>query len=123
MFLPREHNKVCEVDFYDMCDKPKGSTDFMALAQQCNTVFIRKVPQLSMERRDILRRFILLIDQLYYFQRKVIIEAEMPLEEIFEKPKEKTQFDEEFAFERCISRLKEMQTVEYQEKAIMKDQA
>ena len=93
----------------------------MALAQHSNTVFIRRVPQLSMERRDILRRFILLVDQLYYFQRKVIIEADTDLDNIFERPKERTQFDEEFAFDRCISRLKEMQTMEYQEKALMKD--
>ena len=74
-----------------------------------------------MERRDILRRFILLIDQLYYFQRKVIIEAEKELDSLFERPKVATGFDEEFAFDRCISRLKEMQTREYQEKSIMKD--
>lgn len=74
-----------------------------------------------MERRDVLRRFILLIDQLYYFQRKVIIEADKELDEIFERPKQKTDFDEEFAFDRCISRLKEMQTQEYQEKALVKD--
>lgn len=61
-----------------------------------------------MERRDILRRFILLIDQIYYFQKKVIIEADVPLESIFARPKERTLFDEEFAFDRCISRLKEM---------------
>lgn len=70
-----------------------------------------------MERRDILRRFILLIDQLYYHQRKVIIEAATDLDSIFDRPKEKSGFDEDFAFERCLSRLKEMQTREYQEKA------
>jgi len=43
-----------------------------------------------MERRDILRRFILLVDQLYYYQRKVIIEADQPIDQIFERPKEKT---------------------------------
>ena len=61
-----------------------------------------------MERRDLLRRFILLIDQLYYFQRKVVIEAATDLDSLFEKPKEKSGFDEEFAFDRCLSRLKEM---------------
>ncbi len=61
-----------------------------------------------MERRDTLRRFILLIDQLYYRNRKVIIEASHPLDELFLRPKEKSEFDEEFAFERCRSRLKEM---------------
>jgi len=74
-----------------------------------------------MERRDILRRFILLIDQLYYHQRKVIIEAASDLDSLFIRPNEKSQFDEEFAFERCLSRLKEMQTREYQEKAFMVD--
>ena len=74
-----------------------------------------------MERRDILRRFILLIDQLYYHQRKVIIEAATDLDALFIRPTEKSQFDEEFAFERCLSRLKEMQTREYQEKAFLVD--
>ena len=66
-----------------------------------------------MERRDLLRRFILLIDQLYHFQRKVVLEADTDLDSLFEKPKEKSGFDEEFAFDRCLSRLKEMQTKEY----------
>ena len=68
---------------------------------------------MTMERRDTLRRFILLIDQLYYHNRKVVIEASHPLDDLFLRPNEKSQFDEEFAFERCLSRLKEMQTREY----------
>ncbi len=51
----------------------------------------------------------------------MIIEAEKDLDNLFEKPKEKTGFDEEFAFERCLSRLKEMQTREYQEKGLVQD--
>lgn len=42
-----------------------------------------------------------------------MIEADNSLDELFEKPKEKTILDEEFAFDRCLSRLKEMQTKEY----------
>ena len=41
-----------------------------------------------MERRDILRRFILLIDQLYYHQVNVILEAGTNLEALFIRPKE-----------------------------------
>jgi predicted ATPase len=67
MTIPKAAKNVAQVDFYDMCDDAKGSTDYMALAQSFNTIIIRKVPKLSMERRDILRRFILLIDQLYYY--------------------------------------------------------
>ena len=111
--IERAAKKVAEVTFTDMCDSPKGSTDYMALAQNFQSIIIRGVPQLSMERRDQLRRFILLIDQLYYHNRKVVIEAQKDLDNLFERPKLKTEYDEEFAFERCLSRLKEMQTREY----------
>ena len=121
--IDRAAKKVAEVTFKDMCETAKGSTDYMALALNFQSIIIRGVPQLSMERRDLLRRFILLIDQLYYHNRKVIIEAEKDLDNLFEKPKDKTEFDEEFAFERCLSRLKEMQTREYQEKGLVQDQA
>ena len=47
-----------------------------------------------------------------------MIEASHPLDDLFMRPKEKSLFDEEFAFERCLSRLKEMQTREYQEKGL-----
>jgi predicted ATPase len=43
-----------------------------------------------MERRDTLRRFILLIDQLYYHNRKVVIEASHPLDDLFLRPNEKS---------------------------------
>jgi peroxisome-assembly ATPase len=41
------------------------------------------VPQLSMERRDILRRFISLIDSVYYNHRNLIIESDVPIESLF----------------------------------------
>ena len=123
LMVERAAKRVAEVTFKDMCEKAKGSTDYMALAQNFQSIIIRGVPQLSMDRRDLLRRFILLIDQLYYHNRKVIIEAEKDLDNLFQKPKDKTEFDEEFAFERCLSRLKEMQTREYQEKGLVQDQA
>jgi predicted ATPase len=65
-----------------------------------------------MERRDILRRFISLVDSLYYNHRNVIIEAAVPIEKLFDIPAsghDKQIFhDEEFAYSRCLSRIKEM---------------
>ena len=74
-----------------------------------------------MTRRDWMRRFILLIDTLYYQHRNVVIEADVDLENLFDVDKDAQQtevYDEEFAYHRCLSRLKEMQTQEYQEKSI-----
>mmetsp|Transcript_49089 Transcript_49089/g.36152 ORF Transcript_49089/g.36152 Transcript_49089/m.36152 type:complete len:86 (+) Transcript_49089:1094-1351(+) len=85
----------------------------MAISAHYHSIIIRGVPRLSLERRDLLRRFILLIDELYFHHRQVIIEAERPIDELFEEPETDSQFDEQFAFDRCASRLKEMQTKEY----------
>jgi len=61
-----------------------------------------------MERRDYLRRFISLIDSLYYQHRNVVIESEVPLEKLFKIKKDEKDaiiHDEEFAYTRCLSRL------------------
>lgn len=39
---------------------------------------------MNMVRRDLLRRFILLIDTLYFHHRNVVIEAEISLDELFD---------------------------------------
>ena len=70
-----------------------------------------------MERRDWLRRFILLVDSLYYNHRNVVIEADAEIDGLFEIERASHSsmifHDEEFAFTRCLSRLHEMQTREY----------
>ena len=48
--VEKYHTGLAEVDFYDMCDKPLGSTDYMALCQEVETVVITNVPQLSLDR-------------------------------------------------------------------------
>jgi cell division protein ZapE len=117
-----KHSKlVGEFTFQELCEDNRGSTDYMALAQYFQTVMIRGVPQLSMARRDYLRRFISLIDALYYNHLNVIIEAEVELDKLFDIDVEEGKnlvHDEEFAYTRSLSRLKEMQSKEYQEKSL-----
>ena len=105
---------VGEFTFAQLCQDNRGSTDYMAIAGHFQTLIIRGVPQLSMARRDYLRRFISLIDSLYYNHRNVIIEADVALEQLFDIELTEDQIhDEEFAYTRCLSRLKEMQTDNY----------
>ena len=73
-------NNAGEFSFKELCMDNRGSTDYMAVAEHVQTVIIRGVPQLTMERRDWLRRFILLIDALYYRHRNVVIEADVPFD-------------------------------------------
>ena len=52
--------------FKELCDEARGSPDYQAIGRNFNTLILRGVPQLNMSRRDTLRRFILLIDTLYF---------------------------------------------------------
>lgn len=117
-----KHSKlVGEFTFKELCEDNRGSTDYMALAEYFQTMIIRGVPQLSMARRDYLRRFISLIDALYYNHLNVIIEAEVDLDDLFDIDVVEGKnliHDEEFAYTRSLSRLKEMQSKEYQEKSL-----
>lgn len=42
--IEKQAKKVCEVSFSELCETAKGSTDYMALAQNFNTVIIRDIP-------------------------------------------------------------------------------
>ena len=69
--------------FSELCDDARGSPDYQALGKHFSTIILRGVPQLHLSRRDLMRRFILLIDTLYYQHRNVIIEAEVDLDNLF----------------------------------------
>lgn len=123
----RQAKGVAEMSFTELCDEPRGSSDYMAIGREFNTLILRGVPQLNMARRDTLRRFILLIDTLYFQHRNVVIEAEVQLDQLFDMGHEVVEetdvlesinhnqevYDEEFAYHRTVSRLREMQTKEY----------
>mmetsp|Transcript_6543 Transcript_6543/g.4682 ORF Transcript_6543/g.4682 Transcript_6543/m.4682 type:complete len:116 (+) Transcript_6543:1031-1378(+) len=115
MPVKKQSHGVAQFGFEELCEDARGSTDYAAIGQKYTTIILRNVPQLSMKRRDFLRRFILLVDTLYYQHRNLVIEAHVELAKLFdiESSNKEAQLDEEFAYERCLSRLREMQTVEY----------
>ena len=57
---------TAEFTFKELCDDARGSSDYQAIARQYNSIILRGVPTMDMTRRDLLRRFILLIDTLYF---------------------------------------------------------
>ena len=76
--------RAAEFTFKELCDDAKGSSDYAAVAKAYRTIILRKVPKMDMTRRDLLRRFILLIDTMYFHHRNVVIEAEVPLDDLFD---------------------------------------
>jgi cell division protein ZapE len=84
-FLPvqKSAKNVAEFNFAELCDDARAGPDYQAICDRYNCLILRKVPVLDMKRRDRMRRFILLIDILYYNHIDVYIEADVPVEEIF----------------------------------------
>lgn len=47
------------------CEKPHGASDFLAIANRFDTVFVDHIPLLDADKRNETKRFIILIDALY----------------------------------------------------------
>ena len=105
--VPRQAEGVAWFDFDELCARPLGAADYLAIATHFNTVLIDCVPTLSPEQRDQARRFVTLIDALYEHRVNVVIAAAAPPERLYPSG------DGSFDFERTISRLNEMQSVDY----------
>jgi cell division protein ZapE len=105
--VARQAEGVAWFDFDDLCARPLGAADYLAIATHFNTVLIDCVPTLSPDHRDHARRFVTLIDELYEHRVNVVIAAAAPPERLYPSG------DGSFDFERTVSRLNEMQSVDY----------
>ena len=103
----RRGDGVIWFDFDEICEKPRGSIDFIEIARAFNTVVISNMPQLSEEDANAARRFITLVDEFYDRNVKLLISAATPIAELYTGKKLS------FEFERTTSRLTEMQSHEY----------
>jgi cell division protein ZapE len=103
---------VARFHFDELCNRPLGAADYLAITKNFHTVFVEQIPELSIDNRNELRRFILLIDELYQRHTRVVCSAATPAHELL-KIDPNSPHDEAFAFERCVSRLLEMQSEEY----------
>jgi protein AFG1 len=61
--------------FEELCDKDLGATDYRAIAQMFDIVVLENIPTLDLERHNLSRRFITLIDELYEGKCAVLCSA------------------------------------------------
>lgn len=100
------HGDILLTTFNEMCGQTLGSADYLVIADEFSTILISGIPDLSVEIRDQVRRFVTLIDALYEHNVKLICTATLPAEQLTFK-------DKNFDFKRTRSRLCEMQTKQY----------
>ena len=105
--VPKTANGVARFTFAQLCEKPHGAEDYLAIARRYHTVFLEHIPALKSDKRNEAKRLMTLIDSLYENGTILAVSAEVPPEKIYSGK------DHGFEFERTISRLLEMQSPAY----------
>ena len=67
MHVPEAAVKIgaCRFSFIDLCEKPLGAADYLAIAEAFPIVFVSDIPLLDAGRLNQLRRFITFVDCMY----------------------------------------------------------
>ena len=81
--MPNAAGDAARFSFAELCEKPLGARDYLAIAARYATIFIDRVPVLAENRRNEAKRFILLIDTLYDHRTRLVVSAEAPPEELY----------------------------------------
>ena len=94
-------------DFPELCEKPRGTIDYIEIARAFNTVLISAIPVFTDEKVDSLRRFINLVDELYDRGVNLVLSAAADIDDLYQGQRLA------FEYRRTHSRLHEMQTHSY----------
>lgn len=107
LYVPRAGGTVAWFGYTDLITQNFAAIDFLKLTELYKTIFLYDVPKISPDARDEAKRLMVFIDTCYEAQTRLIICAASSPEKIYAAGALKFEFD------RTISRLKEMQSVDY----------
>ena len=82
--IPQSAPSAARFSFDDLCAKPLGAADYLALSTLYPTIFIDHVPVLDFSRRNEAKRFIILIDVLYDHGSRLFISAASAPDDIYQ---------------------------------------
>ncbi len=100
-------SRIIWFDFVVLCNLPRSQLDYLEIAHRFDTIFLSGVPALTEQHTAQAIMFIHCIDVMYDRGIKIIISAEVPAESLYLKGEMKD------TFKRTLSRLLEMQSVDY----------
>ncbi len=105
--VPRVAAGCARFSFEDLCARPLGPADYLAIARRYHTVFLDHVPQLTPDKRSEAARFTTLVDALYEARAKLVVTAAAEPDALYPAG------DHSFEFQRTASRLHEMRSADY----------
>jgi cell division protein ZapE len=94
-------------DFEALCGGPRSYADYVDLARRFHTVMLSGIPRMSAKNADAARRFTWLVDVFYDDRVNLVVAAETEPGELFVEGEHSAEF------QRTVSRLHEMQSVQY----------
>ncbi|MBM1221885.1 AFG1 family ATPase [Ponticoccus sp. SC2-23] len=105
--IPGFYNGAARARFYDLCGRPLGPADYLALAGAAKVILIDDIPQLGSMNFNEAKRFVTLIDALYEGRVRLICSAAARPEMLY------VEGEGSFEFGRTASRLEEMQSEDW----------
>jgi len=101
--IPAYRDGVGRVPFWEICGRPLGAADYLAVAEAVRVLILEEVPRLGRSNFNEAKRFVTLIDALYEARVRLVISAADLPEQLY------MEGEGSFEFERTASRLREMQ--------------
>lgn len=105
--IERTAGGLARATFAELCARPLGASDYLALAERFHTLFLDRVPVLGPHNHHEARRLVTLIDALYEARTRLVVLAEAAPEALYVKGVGT------FEFERTASRLHQMSDADW----------
>jgi cell division protein ZapE len=105
--LPGYASGIGRASFWELCARPLGPADYLAIAGAVRVLILEDIPQLSSSNYNEAKRFVTLIDTLYEAKVRLICSAADVPERLY------IEGAGAFEFGRTASRLREMQAVDW----------
>ena len=105
LVLENFYDKVIKFEFEELCNRNLGSEDYIKIAENCEFMFIKNLPNFDENNKDQQQRFITLIDIIYEKKIPIMITSQIDLNLI------KSSKNTNETFKRTISRLYELVSI------------
>ena len=79
----RMNDRCAWFDFSELCYQPLGAADYISLCCRFPVIIMECVPQLDANHLNEARRFVTLIDACYESRTRLVLTAQVPLDELF----------------------------------------
>ncbi len=107
--IARTNGRTARFDFSEICGRPLGAADYLAIAEAFDTVIVSDVPRMGYEQHNEARRLITLVDVLYEAKVRLMLSAEVEPGHLYEAEHGNEVWD----IRRTASRLSEMRSRDY----------